>query len=239
MINLSTKNKLIRLSFIVIIILIIFLIVKSIFSNHTLIPNTTINTTSRIELFNSIKPTITTLTTTPTTTPTTTTPVIIVPTINQTIQSACDNPTSVPSVCMNYDSCCGNTSIGTNSTCFCNHPFVKNCYDEFKKCQTTPTSTPTSTNCQDILTNCCSKYTENDILASNFNSPINKNQYSDKLCTLTGVANLEQRCMELCQTNPNCKAYSLVTGGCTLYSKINTTSGYNPETDNSIYITKK
>jgi len=174
----------------------------------------------------------------------TTTRAFIIPTINQTVQSACDNPTSIPAVCMNYDSCCGNNSIGTNSGCFCNHPFVKTCYEEFKKCQSTTTDetgTNTRTNkCQDILTSCCNKYADNDILSSNFNSPIISNQNSDKLCSLTGVANIEQRCMELCQTNPNCKSYSLITGGCTLYSSINNLSSeYNQSNNNSIYVSKK
>jgi hypothetical protein len=75
-----------------------------------------------------------------------------------------------------------------------------------------------SSSCNNILKDCCKKYGNNDIMINNFQKPINSNQSKDNICNLSGVPNIEQKCMELCQTNINCKAYTLDTGTCNLYS---------------------
>jgi hypothetical protein len=149
--------------------------------------------------------------------------------------SGCSNGTDIPSVCMNFNSCCSSSYSNVNGQCFCNHPFVKDCNDKYKTCISNNTNTNTS-NCSDILQNCCKQYSRSDILASNFQNPINATQNSNKLCSINGIVNLEQRCMEICQTNPNCRAYSTAIGNCTLYDKTNYIQSSDP---NSIYVIKK
>lgn len=147
----------------------------------------------------------------------------------------CTNGTDISSVCLNFDNCCSpsnNTNI--NGQCYCIHPFVKDCNYKYKNCIS---SNPSNTSqCSSILHECCKQYSGNNILASNFQKPITATQMSNKLCSINGIMNLEQRCMELCQTNPNCRAYSTTTGNCTLYDKTNYTTSNDP---GNIYVIKK
>ena len=151
--------------------------------------------------------------------------------------TTCSNSTDMISVCMNYENCCNNTGTNPNSKCLCSHPFVGGCNDAYKACLASIGTGGDTSKCDATLKGCCGKYSSIDILNSNFQKPINASQSSNQICTLNGIPNLEQRCMELRQTNPNCKAYSLALGGCTLYNAINQTSGKS--TDNYIYVVKK
>jgi hypothetical protein len=151
--------------------------------------------------------------------------------------STCSNSTDIITVCMNYENCCTSSGTNLNSKCFCSHPFVNNCNDAYKACIAGISAGGDTSKCNATLNKCCSKYSSIDILSSNFKKPINASQSSNQICTLNGLPNLEQRCMELCQTNPTCKAYSLSIGGCTLYDNINNNAGKS--TDNYIYIIKK
>lgn len=148
--------------------------------------------------------------------------------------TTCSNSTDIISVCMNYDNCCLGSGTNQNSKCFCTHPFVSECNSTYKNCLVNNNDT---TKCDSSLKGCCIKYSGIDILSSNFQKPINAAQSSNQICTLTGLPNLEQRCMELCQTNSDCKAYSLNLGGCTLYNSVNNYAGKN--IDNYIYVVKK
>jgi hypothetical protein len=159
--------------------------------------------------------------------PTTTFDMSKVPTVSNQ-DTSCKNGTDIISVCMNYDNCCGSNNKNMNVECFCKHPFVEDCNDKYKDCKSR-----NNQDCSNILNNCCKQYGNIDILVSNFQKPILASQTSNKLCSVYGLLNLEQRCMELCQTNNNCKSYSVLAGVCNLYDKINNTSG------DSIYIMKK
>lgn len=160
-----------------------------------------------------------------------------VPTTDTNKKTTCDNPTDIPSVCINFDNCCTNNMNNINGECFCKHPFVINCNNDYKKCISNGNDGSNKELCSDILKNCCNKYSSINILNNNFQKPIMANQDADKLCSINGISNLEQRCMELCQTNSNCKSYTLSTGRCNLYSTVNTIP--NSNTDNSIYVIKK
>ena len=151
--------------------------------------------------------------------------------------TTCSNSTDMISVCMNYDNCCSSSGVNPNSKCFCTHPFVSDCNNAYKTCLAGIASGGDTTKCNSALKNCCSKYSKTDILNSNFQKPINAVQSSNQICTLNGLPNFEQRCMELCQTNPACKAYSQNVGGCTLYDSVNNNAGKN--IDNYIYVVKK
>lgn len=151
--------------------------------------------------------------------------------------TTCSNTTDMISICMNYDNCCTGSGTNQNSKCFCSHPFVGGCNDAYKACIASVGTGGDTSSCDTTLKGCCSKYSSIDILSSNFQKPINAMQSSNQICTLNGLPDLDQRCMELCQTNPACKAYSLAIGGCTLYDNINNNPGKN--TDNYIYVAKK
>jgi len=151
--------------------------------------------------------------------------------------TTCSNSTDIVNVCMNYENCCAGAGTNTNSKCFCSHPFVGGCNDAYKSCLASVGAGGDTSKCDATLKGCCGKYSSINIMSSNFNKPINAYQSSNQICTVNGLRDLEQRCMELCQTNPSCKAYSLVLGGCTLYDSVNN----NPGTSNDkyIYVVKK
>jgi hypothetical protein len=153
--------------------------------------------------------------------------------------TTCKNNTNIVSVCKSYENCCKTSTSQTND-CFCKHPYITNCYQSYESCITGEGGD--KTNCQEILDNCCNKYLDTDILTTNFEKPINASQTGNQLCSISGIPNFEQRCMELCQTNTNCKSYSLVSsnnlpGTCNLYDTINYTKA-KPR-DNTIYVVKK
>jgi hypothetical protein len=168
--------------------------------------------------------------------PTTTFDISTAPTpANKT--TTCSNSTDMISVCMNYENCCTGSGVNQNSKCFCSHPFVGGCNDAYKACLAGIGTGGDTSKCDTTLKGCCSKYSEIDIFSSNFQKPINASQSSNQICTLNGLANQEQRCMEICQTNPACKAYSQNIGGCTLYDSVNNNAGNSG--DNYIYVVKK
>lgn len=155
--------------------------------------------------------------------------------------TTCKQTTDLISVCSNYENCCKPSSGSGSQTsgCFCDHPFVTNCQQSYQSCiaASAGASGGASDKCQDILDKCCGGYSSIDILSTNFQPPINATQSGNQICTVNGLANQAQRCMELCQTNPNCRAYSLVTGGCTLYDKVNYMNG--KDIDKGVYVIKK
>jgi hypothetical protein len=122
----------------------------------------------------------------------------------------CNGGVNLLTYCMNYNGCCSKTNVANNS-CFCEHPFVMNCKNENDNC--------TGDDCQDKLKQCCSNYNNIDININNFKKPINQEQSSKLICTINSN-NMEQKCMELCQTNTNCKAYSIDDYKCMLFSDI-------------------
>ena len=148
--------------------------------------------------------------------------------------TTCSNSNDMISVCMAFDNCCAGTSTNANSKCFCSHPFVSGCNDAYKACLA---GGGAASECEDKLKACCKSYSSIDIMSSNFQKPINAAQSSNQLCTMNGLPNMEQRCMEVCQTNPACKAYSLTIGGCTLYDAVNNTT--SRKGDEYIYVAKK
>ena len=122
---------------------------------------------------------------------------------------------NVVDYCLNYDNCCKNNNNDKN--CYCNHSFVKNCktiYDECINTQTPETCAPT-------LKECCIKYNNINIEYDNFKKPIIQEQRSNTICNLNFIKNIDTKCMELCQTNTTCKAYSTTAGiNCVLYDNI-------------------
>jgi hypothetical protein len=171
-------------------------------------------------------------------TPTTTFDISNLPTAPNK-STTCKNTNDIVSVCMNYDSCCNETISNPNSGCFCSHSFVSGCNDTYKKCLADLGNGGDTSSCDSALKGCCSKYSNIDILSSNFEKPMDVVQTSNKLCTVNALPDLAQRCMELCQTNSACKAYSLMTNNCTLYDGVNYSNNTGTSDRSYIYVVKK
>ena len=159
--------------------------------------------------------------------------------------------------CINYKSCCGTGS--TIKECICSHPVVKNCRDKFETCINNETQIniygkkALMEKCIDENKACCIPYNSISINSDNFKTPIKNNPTIHKMCSISSIPNIEEKCMELCSTNPECKAFSLdkgqlvqTYGTCNLYNavKINQTkidplTGKEKETTNADYYIKK
>ena len=122
---------------------------------------------------------------------------------------------NVVDYCINYDNCCKNNDNDKN--CYCNHSFVKNCKTIYDEC----INTQTPETCAQTLKECCIKYNNINIEYDNFKKPIIQEQRSNTICNLNFIKNIDTKCMELCQTNNECKAYSTTAGiNCVLYDNI-------------------
>lgn len=136
-------------------------------------------------------------------------------------EKACDGGSNLITYCMNYNGCCSQNNIG--NSCFCNHPFVMNCKNNYDSCK--------GNDCQAELKKCCMSYNNINIDSNNFKKPILQDQQSKRICSINSI-NMDTKCMELCQTNTNCKAYSLDDINCILFSDI------DPLPNNANYKTK-
>jgi hypothetical protein len=153
-----------------------------------------------------------------------------VPTINSetsnlTNINACNTPSELVSLCMNYEGCC--KTYGTNNKCFCDHPAVQQCYTKYSECINDPTNKSMygdklSSVCKTQNNECCKMYNSIQINSNNFKDPIYKQQLNNVICSFSSVPNISQKCMEICQTNPKCKAYLLNESiSCTLFDNVN------------------
>ena len=173
---------------------------------------------------------------------------------NQEDSGICKTEGDVVDFCINYKSCCA-TNPKTKG-CLCNHPFVQNCRTNFTNCLTNNPNNLSKddlmTRCKEANKQCCIPYNSLTFNSNAFNPPIKNDPTINKLCSITSVPNIEQKCMELCATIPNCKAYSLTTGAvvqnygtCSLYDTIDiSTPPVNKSTGKPIdfisnYYTKK
>ena len=149
----------------------------------------------------------------------------------------CNGDNNLVNYCMAVDECC-NDSNKTANKCYCEHSFVKNCKDVYTQCITQ--NGQTSPKCKDELKDCCVKYNSIAIDSSNFNKPILQEQKNNIICSLNFIKNIGAKCNDLCQTNDECKAYSISkspTGeimACNLYSSITPL----PQSDGSKSITE-
>jgi hypothetical protein len=150
---------------------------------------------------------------------------------DQTVQVCSVNPGDVVGMCSNYKACC--SSSGSTNSCICTHPVVQQCKTSYDTCMNDTNNlkiyTPEqlSEKCTAQNSQCCTSYNNITIDSANFNDPIIQEQKDNIICTMniTNNMNITQKCMELCQTNPNCKAFSILQTslapvGCNLFSEI-------------------
>ena len=144
----------------------------------------------------------------------------------------CKTDSDVVDMCINYESCCikGSTE---KKECICKHPFVQNCRNTFTNCINNNPNNLSNTDimnkCIEENKTCCKPYNSIQILSNIYNKPINNEPVINKICTINPINNIDQKCMELCFTNPECKAYSVNKGAvvqnygtCSLYSTADT-----------------
>jgi len=154
-------------------------------------------------------------------------------------QESCKAVDNVVDFCINYDSCCSNSNM--TKACFCNHPITLQCKTEYDTCMNDKSLTKLYTEeqikqkCASQQKNCCIPYNSISLSSDKFDAPI-KNEPSIKaMCSLSSIPNIDQKCLELCQTNPECKAYSVNVGKivqsygeCKLYDNV---SKLDPQID--------
>lgn len=141
------------------------------------------------------------------------------------------SPVDLAGMCKDYSNCCKTGSA--SKSCICNHPIVQQCQNEYNTCINDPNNiniyTPEQISEKCIAQNngCCKSYDNINIDSSNFNEPIVQAQNNNVICYIPAIANINMtnKCMELCQTDPKCKAFSLtqnnmVVLGCNLFSSV-------------------
>jgi hypothetical protein len=145
---------------------------------------------------------------------------------NNTKGNTCSLPYDIPSVCMNYEACCYSTT-GSNK-CFCEHPSVLSCKSTYDTCISNANTKELTDKCNSDIQECCISHNKIPIDSNNFNPPTNQSQVDNIICNARTIKNIETKCLELCQTNKDCAAYSTSPYTCILF---NTVSPYLPKTD--------
>jgi len=161
----------------------------------------------------------------------------------------CDYKTDIVKACINYTSCCG-SSKDTSNDCICGHPMIQDCRKKFEACKNNNTTNKEIMNrCIAENKNCCRPYNSTSIYHTNFKPPILNEPTLAPFCKVTNLPKLPQKCMEFCQTNPKCKAYSIKlgtivqdAGDCNLFdtvSLVDTSNNPDSKPINGTYYIKK
>jgi hypothetical protein len=140
-------------------------------------------------------------------------------TFEDTSMSSSDNKSctaidNVVDFCMNYDTCCSYNS----TNCFCTHPVTLYCKNEYNTCindtslKNLYTPDQIKEKCLYQQKNCCTPYNSISISSDKFKTPIKNESKTQEICTIKSLPNIEQKCLELCQTTPECKSYSVEIG---------------------------
>jgi hypothetical protein len=169
-----------------------------------------------------------------TTTSPTPTPQFTPPPMPTEVDIKCTADYNVVGYCLNYNGCCSQNTL--NNTCFCNHPLVQKCKSAYDECTSNQNkdNKDNKDSCKDTLKSCCLDYNKINIDISNFNKPIKQEQQSKIICSVSGIKNIDQKCMELCQTTPECKSFGVDTLNCMLFNDIDPIQqkkGIKPITD--------
>ena len=141
----------------------------------------------------------------------------------------CKTSNDLVGACSDYENCC-NSAI--SKSCFCTHPLVSKCKTEYDNCMndndilTIYTKEQRAQKCQEQNKGCCVPYNSISIDSNKFQIPIKYDQKDNVLCNVPSINNINQKCMELCQTNPDCAGFSVNKLLCTLFSSISPITPY-------------
>ena len=144
----------------------------------------------------------------------------------------CKETSDIIGFCKNSDICCGSESETTK--CFCDHPLTKSCKTKYDTCMKDPSNIKNykkdklTEKCNLEKSGCCEAHNKIEINSNNFNKKEHHNQSSNLICSTPPINNIEQKCLELCQSRPDCKAYVTSQLSCDLFSEI---SPYSPPLD--------
>lgn len=142
----------------------------------------------------------------------------------------CNTANDIVDFCINYNKCCSENS--TTKACLCEHPFIQKCRSDFEECLDNPEELKLyggqfiMDKCLEKNKKCCIPYNSLSISSNNFKSPIKNNPENNIICSLANTNTAEEKCLELCNTRPDCKAYS--------FKKFNTCNLYNDVTIDKI-----
>ena len=156
------------------------------------------------------------------------------------LQRCSASPGDLAGMCKDYSNCCKTGS--TSKSCICAHPVIQKCQTEYNTCMTDSnyikkyTPLQLADTCTAISSKCCESYNNINIDSKKFNAPIIKTQKDNLICNMpaSNNMNMTEKCMELCETNPNCEAFSInqnniAVFGCNLFSKVSNTNQNNKD----------
>ena len=132
-------------------------------------------------------------------------------------KQSCKAVDNVVDFCINYDSCCAGGSYATKA-CFCNHPITLQCKAEYDTCMSDTSLTNLYTaeqlkqKCASQQKNCCIPYNSIALSSDKFEPSIKNEPSIKEMCSVSSIPNIDQKCLELCQTTPDCKSYSVNVG---------------------------
>lgn len=138
-------------------------------------------------------------------------------------QKGCNAMADMVGICLDYNNCCNGESAKPNN-CYCQTPFILNCKSKYDECMAEPTNKKNNTPeqlielCAAKNKDCCIPYNKINIDTEQYTAPVNLEQSSNKMCTLSSVEHQDSKCPELCQAYPNCAAYTISRYNCDLYS---------------------
>ena len=144
--------------------------------------------------------------------------------------TTCNSVIDVVGVCIDYQTCCSEPS--EYNKCACEHPFTKACKTKYDSCVNSANKNKDMiTKCNSVNSDCCKEYNNIKINSSNFTGPKHITQSDSKLCTISSGKNIDLKCLELCQTYPNCASYSTTDYSCNLYNKVTQTEKLDSKGD--------
>ena len=142
------------------------------------------------------------------------------------IYKSCSATSDIVDFCIDYDNCCSTKSV--NNKCFCEHPFTKSCKANYDICMNDPNNISSNTKlqltekCKLENSDCCKAYNNIPISSSSFGDQLYRIQMDNIMCNIPLIKNIEQKCLEMCQTNPDCSSYSISRLNCILHNKVST-----------------
>jgi hypothetical protein len=135
----------------------------------------------------------------------------------------CETP-DIQNICNNNIACCDIQ----NYSYFCKHPLVKLCSAELQNCVNNSSFKNLypiqlrKDKCKNQLNACCKPFDSLSYDSSKFENIGNFTQKTDEIGNYLAINEKDREvCPKMCQTDENCKAFTLGLDGCRFYSNVN------------------